>query len=224
MAHDGSPIPAADMIRRYQQELLELQKKSVPVVSVSQTKSALDEEFPAPDIEKDLAALQQSTENEAEPAAPQEGVPPFPVSPPTAEMPPAAVPKRDMSMGYLRVYASTGNGVLPVRGARVMIAGQGEDGTESLMQTRFTDESGYTPLFSLPAVNGSYSMSPDNKAPYTYYTVYVYADGFYPVKLSCVPIYGGSTSVQPVDLIPVAEGDVPTQRQTIIEGAPQNLQ
>lgn len=63
MAHDGSPIPVADMIRRYQQELLELQKKSVPVVSVSQTQSALDEEFPAPDIEKDLAALQQSAEN-----------------------------------------------------------------------------------------------------------------------------------------------------------------
>ena len=199
MAHDGSPIPVADMIRRYQQELLELQKKSVPVVSVSQTQSALDEEFPAPDIEKDLAALQQSAENEAEPAAPQEGVPPFPVSPPTAEMSPAAAPKRDMSMGYLRVYTS-------------------------LMQTRFTDESGYTPLFSLPAVNGSYSMSPDNKAPYTYYTVYVYADGFYPVKLSSVPIYGGSTSVQPVDLIPVAEGGDPIQQQTIIEGAPQNLQ
>ncbi len=230
MAHDGSPIPVADMIRRYQQELLELQKKSVATVGTAATMppaeptteaETLDEAFPAPNIERDLAALQQSAENGAEPAAPKEGVPPFPLFPSAEEKPPAI---RDMSTAYLRVYTSTGNGVLPVRGARVMAAQQETDGTETLMLTRFTDESGYTPLFSLPAVSSSYSMSPDNKSPYTYYTIYVYADGFYPVKLSSVPLYGGCTSVQPVDLIPVAEGGDPTMQETIVEGAPQNLQ
>jgi hypothetical protein len=79
-------------------------------------------------------------------------------------------------------------------------------------------------LFALPAVSGVYSQTPENGEPYTYYTVYVRADGFYPIRFREVPIYGGSTSVQPVDLIPVAEGDDPNKERTIIEGAPSNLQ
>lgn len=158
----------------------------------------------------------------ADPAQPSQGIPAFPISPAGEEIKPTAT-QRDMSLGYLRASVTTGRGAIPVQNAQVVITRE-VDGEEALEQIRRTDNSGLTPLFTLPAVNSSYSQNPDNANPYTYYTIYVRAKGFYPVHLRNVPMYGGITALVPVDLIPVAEGGDPRREETITEGAPENLQ
>ncbi len=159
--------------------------------------------------------------NTTEPADPAAGVPAFPTSPTLEEIAPTI--QRDMSLGYLRVAVTTGRGTIPVPDAQV-IATRLVNGNEVLEQSDRTNNSGITPLFTLPAVSSIYSQSPGNGNPYTYYTIYVRANGFYPIKLVNVPLYGGVTSIQPVELIPVAEGGNPDQENTITEGAPENLQ
>ena len=50
--------------------------------------------------------------------------------------------------------------------------------------------------------------------------MYVRAEGFYPILLREIPMYGGITAVQPVDLIPITEGDDGNRETVVIEGAP----
>lgn len=266
MRKDDSAIPVEELIRRYNREIMEFQKRraAVPTMATPQ-QNRLDKEYPEPHIEEDLQNLRemqsaaqnrpltQAETDELEPgemeispavadteaqmpateqperrrepieaAEPLQGVPAFPINPSEDEVIPNP-PVRDMSLGYLQVTATTGRGVLPVRNARVTVSRM-VNGEEMLEQTQMTNESGMTPIFTLPAVSSVYSQTPGNPAPYTYYTIYVRADGYDTVQLKDVPLYGGSTALQPVDLIPTPEGDNTGYEETIMEGAPQNLQ
>ena len=127
-----------------------------------------------------------------------------------------------MSLGFLRAFVTTARGTLPIPDAQVIVTRVIED-NELLEQAARTDISGYTPLFSLPASGKQNSQTPQSSDPYTYYTMYVRANGFYPVRLLNIPMYGGIAAVQPIDLVPVAEGDDPNKERTIEEGAPENL-
>lgn len=236
MEKEKSPISVQEMIERYNRELMEFREKHAAAHPVSATVPAenqLDVTFPMPDIERDLEAMrvgnQTAAELELEPGEmivppgtdSVETVPSDPIQTPTETA--ATNPSgQDMSLGYLRVAVTTGRGTIPVRNAQVIIT-RVVDGNELLEQADRTDSSGVTPLFTLPAVSSVYSQSPGNGNPYTYYTVYVRADGFYPIQLKEVPLYGGITSLQPVDLTPVAEGGDPNRETTITEGAPANL-
>ena len=272
MHKEDSAIPVEELIRRYNREIMEFQKRraAVPTMAAAQ-QNRLDTEYPEPHIEADLQKLreeQSTTKNrpmtQAEideqepgemetppavseepaqapqpqqtpmqpqqertpepitPAEPVRGVPAFPINPTDEETQPAP-PERDMSLGYLRVTVSTGRGELPVRGARVTVSRM-VDGQEILEQTQVTNESGMTSLFTLPAVSSTYSQSPGNLSPYTYYTIYVHANGYNTVELKDVPLYGGATALQQVDMIPTPEGNTGGYEETIVEGAPQNLQ
>ncbi len=222
------------------------------MAEINTPQNRLDAQYPMPDVERDLRNLrdaQTSEENapvspseaednavreemqgqseipaETPSAQPPQGFPGFPLSPEEEEiLPPSAPPPMEMSLGYLRAFVTTGRGALPVPNAQVIVTRVVNE-EELLEQAARTDISGYTPLFTLPAVSSVYSQTPGNQDPFTYYTIYVRADGFYPVRLRNVPLYGGITAMQPVDLIPVAEGDDPNRERTITEGAPKNLQ
>lgn len=214
------------------------------------TVADLDEKYPLPNVADDLQSIQSSAiptmatvtsqaaednavENESEGSTNQ----PPSVSPPknpenenqlpateenTTILPPSSPPPTEMSVGYLRVFVTTGNGTLPIPNAQVIVTRIIND-EELLEQAARTDNSGYTPMFILPAVSGKYSQKPGNPSPYTFYTIYVRANGFYPTKINEIPLYGGITAMQPIDLIPVAEGDNPNRERTITEGAPENL-
>lgn len=232
MADDRNPVSVEELIRRYNQELMEFKQKREAVFAQQE----LNEKFPEPDIQKDLKSLREQQENLAVPSpTPEEAeinnvqretggqtdAPPVLLE--NAQIEQADVPADPaMSTGYLKAFVTTGRGALPVPNAQVIVT-RIVDGQELLEQADRTDISGYTPLFSLPAINALASQTPANSAPYTFYTIYARADGFYPMRFQNVPIYGGSTSVQPIDLIPVAEGDDPNKQRTIIEGAPTNL-
>lgn len=257
MQNFDASIPVEELIKRYHRELMELKERrqailpSLAEIPETAQQNSLDEQFPVPDVQRDLQNLrrQQTADNDfsvtpeqaednavreelqgqsetgaqVPPAQPQQGVPGFPLSPEEQEiLPPSAPPPMEMSLGYLRAFVTTGRGALPVPNAQVIVTRVIDD-EELLEQAARSDVSGYTPLFTLPAVSSLYSQVPGNASPYTYYTIYVRADGFYPVRLRNVPMYGGITAVQPVDLVPVAEGDDPNRERTITEGAPENL-
>ncbi len=222
--------------------------KAEPAVSLQQH---LDTEYPIPDMQRDMEnmleeaipaattaitaqdAEDNAVRNEAQgsssaraqtpPAQPEQGISAFPLSEENIDiLPPSSPPPMEMSLGYLRAFITTGKGVLPIPNAQVIIT-RNVNGEELLEQAARTDNSGYTPIFILPAVSSIYSQTPEAQNPYTFYTIYVRADGFYPTRIREVPLYGGITAMQPIDLIPVAEGDDPNRERTITEGAPDNL-
>lgn len=229
MEQQNSAHSVEQLIQQYRRELMELRHKSREDEDAKEVMQHIEAQFPLPDLQRDLQVLREqrsaflspseaednAVENETEGQdADREPIPEI--------LPPSAPPPTEMSLGYLRTFVTTAKGALPIPNAQVIVT-RLLDGQELLEQVARTDNSGYSPLFTLPAVSGIYSQTPDNKQPYTYYNVYVRAGGFYPVLLRNVPMYGGVTATQPIDLIPVAEGRDPNEERVVNEGAPENL-
>ena len=122
---------------------------------------------------------------------------------------------------------------LAVTGLRAPIKGKNEgpnialigelDGKQVLHQTVFTDDSGFSPLMTLPAVSAKLSLTPDNAVPYVTYTIRVVKDGFYPTENTKVPIFEGITSRQPVYLIPLPESMQQGDWQVFPDNGPSDL-
>lgn len=104
------------------------------------------------------------------------------------------------STGFLRIVASSAEGALPVKGAKVTVTA--ENGGEWVL---FTDESGLTSLLELPAPPAFSSQNAFEKDPYASYRVTVEKDGFYKQTTERVPIFAGITARQPISLIGLAE-------------------
>jgi hypothetical protein len=110
------------------------------------------------------------------------------------------------SYGRLLVSVTTALGALPVEGAQVLIFSKAEGGeNRSVLYSLRTDASGQTPRVLLKTVSETLSESPGAASPYTTYAVSVRKNGYYYAEENEVPIFEGVTSVQPMDLIPVAE-------------------
>lgn len=110
------------------------------------------------------------------------------------------------NFGRLQVAVTTALGAIPLEGAEVHIYGvTAEDGTRETLYTLSTDVSGRTQKVLLPTVSEALSESPGNPYPYTAYTVSVRKTGYYNTEKINIPIFEGITSIQPVDMIPVAE-------------------
>ena len=103
------------------------------------------------------------------------------------------------SVGYLRVAVSTAEEAIPIRDARVTVTGEGET------RVLFTDESGLTALFALPAPPAEASTSAFGENPFASYRVVVSKDGFYEQTTEYVPIFAGVTARQGINLIGLAE-------------------
>ena len=111
--------------------------------------------------------------------------------------------KEDSGAGTLRVQVLTANGALPVVGATVRVreylAGTG---AESLFRTLLTDESGLTPILSLPAPPAAASLTPDTARPFARYLVTVVKAGYYVSADAGATIFDGIRSLQPIYLVP----------------------
>lgn len=112
--------------------------------------------------------------------------------------------------GRLQVAVTTALGAIPLENAEVHIYGiTAEDGTRETLYTLRTDSSGRTQKVLLPTVSESLSESPGNPYPYTAYTVSARKTGYYNVEKTNIPIFEGITSIQPIDMIPLAEYGTP---------------
>ncbi len=135
---------------------------------------------------------------------------------------PQTTPYPQDAVGFLQIQATTARNVLPVEGATVTVIGE-LDGKQVLHQTVFTDDSGFSPLMTLPAVSAQLSLTPDNAVPYVTYTIRVVKDGFYPTENTKVPIFEGITSRQPVYLIPLPESMQQGDWQVFPDNGPSDL-
>ena len=133
---------------------------------------------------------------------------------------------REQNIGYLIVNVSTARGAIPLENASVTISDHEAEGNP-IVTVVSTDNSGKTPRLALQAPDRANSMSPDKARPYATYLIEVVKEGYYPVTDSNVPIFSGITSIQPVEMIPLAENNsdnvYPRSGMNITEGENPDL-
>lgn len=139
-----------------------------------------------------------------------------------------------MSQGYLSITTRLADSASPVSGAKVYIASasnnQGfQDAGGSSVSDRYynyyltTDESGNTGFIRLEAPDVGMSENPNNtQTPYSVVDVYVTADGFFPVRIRNVQVFGETQSVLPVALIPKSADYINSSRGVTEYTVPQN--
>ena len=164
-----------------------------------------------------------------EPMAQPEVAPPEPMSQPEQELMPPEImnePERDDPLddtGLLQVRVATGNSAIPLTQATVVISRAVGDG-EQLVRILKTDNDGRTETIELPTYNRIGSESPnDVTAKFTLYNIYIDYPGYYPSRSMGVPIFGGVTSTQTFELIPLSEFSSEDTVNTIENTEPQNL-
>lgn len=114
------------------------------------------------------------------------------------------IPKEYTAVGTLIVSVYTAGGAIPIEGALVTVRGASQNGS-GVISVLYTDQSGNTPRISLPAPPASSSESPGSATPFATYNVEVDKENFYPRSFINVPIFAGTTSIQPANLIPKTE-------------------
>lgn len=111
--------------------------------------------------------------------------------------------------GYLVVRATTASEALPLEGAVVSVYGD-VDGFSSLIARLQTGKDGLTPKIALLTPPRALAEVPGNgDRSFATYNISVRMDGFAPLTLRSVPLFDGITSIQPADLIPLAENGYP---------------
>ena len=106
--------------------------------------------------------------------------------------------------GRLVVMVTAISSLYPVEKAKVTVF-TGDYMMPNIIDTDFTDNSGKTKTFSIPAPTRELSMEPDTGAqPYTLYNVLVEADGHADNLHINLPVFRGVTSLQRSNLTPLA--------------------
>ncbi len=112
----------------------------------------------------------------------------------------------EQNVGYLIVNVTTARGAIPLENASVTIFDSETEGNPIVTAAK-TDRSGKTPRLALYAPDRGISMKPGNAKPYASYLIEVTLRGYYTATGSGVPIFSGITSIQPIELLPLAEND-----------------
>lgn len=130
------------------------------------------------------------------------------------------------NIGYLVANVATARGAIPLEGATVTVF----DTTNlpsSLMTSVQTDSSGKTERIALPAPPRMLSGEPGNVKPFATYMIQVEKEGYYTVTNNGVPVFEGVTSIQPVEMVPLADSNsenvYPRYGLEIDENEHQNL-
>lgn len=106
--------------------------------------------------------------------------------------------------GTVQIQTLSARNAIPVEGAAVTISWE-ENAGKNLIYHALTDINGKTPVFTLPTVAISESLTPENPAPYAAYNIRVVCDGFFTVENINVPIFDKQLAIQTVELIPFPE-------------------
>ena len=112
----------------------------------------------------------------------------------------------DMSgQGRLIVEVTAVGGLYPVKNALVTVFKGTADNMEKVASLN-TDQSGKTPVFSLPAPPAVLTESPENTVrPYAFYNILTEADGFIDNINYNAAIFDGITALQKVNMVPLSK-------------------
>ncbi len=196
-----------DLIKKYNDELKKFKQRSAPVVE----------------------ALTQPTQPVQNPTPTSSETSPFPFSqeynlPNLSQgVSQSGQTKGLDATGTLLVRVFTANQISPLENATVLVSFKDETG-EKLIKSAVTNQSGETPVFTLPTVSASDSQTPSETPPYATYEVRVSADGFFTIDSINVPIFAGQPSTLPIEMLPLPENYTGTIVLNSINSGAVNLQ
>ena len=122
--------------------------------------------------------------------------------------------------GYIQVHAYSSYAQLPLE--NVAIAVTSTDGTAIAM--RLTDRSGQIAPIELPVPDLAESQSPEpGEKPFTSVNLYAHLKGYEQIESENLQVFADTTTLQNLEMIPLAELPQSWSQNVIFNTPPQNL-
>lgn len=122
--------------------------------------------------------------------------------------------------GYIQVHAYSSYAQLPLE--NVTIAVTATDGTAIAL--RLTDRSGQIAPIAIPVPDLAESQSPEpDEKPFTSVNLYAHLKGYEMIESENLQVFAGTTTLQNLEMIPLAELPQSWSQNVIINTPPQNL-
>ena len=122
--------------------------------------------------------------------------------------------------GYIQVHAYSSYAQLPLE--NVAIAVTSTDGTAIAM--RLTDRSGQIAPIEIPVPDLSESQSPvPGEKPFTSVNLYAHLKGYEQIESENLQVFADTTTLQNLEMIPLAELPQSWSQNVIFNTPPQNL-
>ena len=124
------------------------------------------------------------------------------------------------STGYIQVRAYTSTAQFPLKDVAITITAS--DGTAIAMA--LTDRSGRIRPIAIPVPDRSESQAPDPpERPYTVVNLYARKKGYEQVESENLQVFADTTTLQNLEMIPLAELPQNWDQTVIFDTPPQNL-
>ena len=124
------------------------------------------------------------------------------------------------SKGYLQIWAYTSTARYPLEDVAVTVT----DYDGKALAMALTDRSGKIPAIEITVPDRSGSQAPDPKAlPYERINLYAHARGYEQVYAENIQVFAGTTTIQQLKLIPLAEYPELYDQNALYITPPQNL-
>lgn len=122
--------------------------------------------------------------------------------------------------GYIQVHAYSSYAQLPLE--NVAIAVTSTDGTAIAM--RLTDRSGQIVPIEIPVPDLAESQSPEpGEKPFTSVNLYAHLKGYEQIESENLQVFADTTTLQNLEMIPLAELPQSWSQNVIFNTPPQNL-
>jgi len=124
------------------------------------------------------------------------------------------------STGYIRVHAYESYAQLPLKDVAITVTAT--DGTAIAL--RLTDRSGQITPIEIPVPDISESLTPNPpERPFTAVNLYAHLKGYEQVEAENLQVFPGTTTLQNLEMIPLAELPQSWSQYAIFDTPPQNL-
>ena len=124
------------------------------------------------------------------------------------------------STGYIQVRAYTSTAQFPLKDVAITVTST--DGTAIAM--RLTDRSGLISPIEIPVPDRSESLSPDPpERPFAIVNLYAHLRDFESVEAENLQVFADTTTLQNLEMIPLAELPAQWDQIVIYDTPPQNL-
>ena len=122
--------------------------------------------------------------------------------------------------GYIQVHAYSSYAQLPLE--NVALAVTSTDGTAIAL--RLTDRSGQIAPIAVPVPDLAQSQSPDpGEKPFTSVNLYAHLKGYEQIESENLQVFADTTTLQNLEMIPLAELPQNWSQNVIFNTPPQNL-
>lgn len=124
------------------------------------------------------------------------------------------------STGYIQVRAFTSTAQFPLQNVAITVTAI--DGTAIAM--RLTDRSGRITPIPIPVPDLAESQSPDPpERPYAVVNLYAHKHGYEQIEAENLQVFANTTTLQNLEMIPLAELPENWDQAEIFDTPPQNL-